>query len=187
MDTLASFQMLPFVPCSPSLFTRRLAQCSHLPRCRLLGVGQHFKGVSFGRAESIGPGVDLSGRRPASPLPQDQATPIQEAHLEAEPPDFDVKFIRTSIQFAIAKLDEYYELLQQAQVYWFTMILHPGHKKRWIERNLEEEDASRIITAFKQFFQEYGHLEVTEPVHDTEKQPPKAREDELSYRPRILR
>jgi len=80
--------------------------------------------------------------------------------VEAEAPEYDVRFIRTSIRFAIKKINEYYNILQHAPVYWYAMILHPGHKKRWIERNLDEERASYIIAGFQQFFQKhYGHLD----------------------------
>jgi len=92
-----------------------------------------------------------------------QALPAraEEQHpIEPEETEYDIRFIRTSIRFAIKQIDEYYNLLQHPPVYWYAMILHPGHKKKWIERNLDEEQASNIIAGFQQFFQEhYGHLD----------------------------
>jgi hypothetical protein len=44
------------------------------------------------------------------------------------------------------------------------MILHPGLKKRWIEKHLSEEHAQRIIKGFKKFFDE-DYNEQSSPFH----------------------
>ncbi|KAK4125890.1 hypothetical protein N657DRAFT_534396, partial [Parathielavia appendiculata] len=127
----------PLVPATPQERPQRQA-----------GVPQRFKDCE----------IDLPKRRAITQQLQDQATPKDAIHavVDSEAPDVDVRFIRTGIQFAIAKLDEYYEMLRQAPVYWYAMILQPGDITRWIERNLDEEESSCIISSFKQFFiQEY--------------------------------
>ncbi|KAK4128021.1 hypothetical protein N657DRAFT_111 [Parathielavia appendiculata] len=43
------------------------------------------------------------------------------------------------------KIDKYIATLEDSPAYWVAMILHPGLKKRWIEKHLSEEHAQRII------------------------------------------
>jgi len=59
---------------------------------------------------------------------------------------------RASLAVAIYKSDKYVATLEDSTAYWAAMILHPGLKKRWIEKNLSEEHAQRVIRGFKKFF-----------------------------------
>lgn len=55
-------------------------------------------------------------------------------------------FIRGSIDQAIAKLEKYKELLSKSSSYWIAMVLHPGHRRKWIERNLSKHEASKVAS-----------------------------------------
>lgn len=65
-----------------------------------------------------------------------------------------LRALRASLTVASYKIDKYIATLEDSPAYWATMILHPGLKKRWIEKYLPEEHAQRIIQDFKKFFDE---------------------------------
>jgi hypothetical protein len=65
-----------------------------------------------------------------------------------------LRALRASLALAIYKIDKYIATLEDSPAYWAAMILHPGLKKRWIEKHLSEEHAQRIIQGFKKFFDE---------------------------------
>ena len=60
-----------------------------------------------------------------------------------------LRALRASLTVAIHKIDKYVAALEDSPAYWAAMILHPGLKKRWIEKHLSEEHAQRIIQGFK--------------------------------------
>lgn len=63
-----------------------------------------------------------------------------------------LRALRASLSVAIYKVDKYIATLEDSPAYWAAMILHPGLKKRWIEKHLSEQHAQRIIQGFKKFF-----------------------------------
>ena len=65
-----------------------------------------------------------------------------------------LRALRASLAVAIYKIDKYIATLEDSPAYWAAMILHPGLKKRWIEKQLSEEHAQRVIQGFKKFFDE---------------------------------
>ncbi|KAL6402721.1 hypothetical protein AUP68_14055 [Ilyonectria robusta] len=65
-----------------------------------------------------------------------------------------LRALRASLTVAIHKIDKYVAPLEDSPTYWAAMILHPGLKKRWIEKYLPEEHAWRIIQGFNKFFDE---------------------------------
>ncbi|KAK2669201.1 hypothetical protein RAB80_014727 [Fusarium oxysporum f. sp. vasinfectum] len=65
-----------------------------------------------------------------------------------------LRALRASLTIAIGKMDKYIATLEDSPAYWATMILHPGLKKRWIEKYLPEEQAQRITHGFEKFFDE---------------------------------
>jgi hypothetical protein len=65
-----------------------------------------------------------------------------------------LRALRASLAVAIYKIDKYIATLEDSPAYWAAMILHPGLKKRWIEKHLSEEHAQRVIQGFKKFFDE---------------------------------
>jgi hypothetical protein len=70
-----------------------------------------------------------------------------------------LRALRASLTIAIGKMDKYNATLENSPAYWATMILHPGLKKRLIERYLPEEQAQRITHGFEKFFdEEYNKL-----------------------------
>ena len=65
-----------------------------------------------------------------------------------------LRALRASLTIAIHKINKYVATLEDSPAYWAAMILHPGLKKRWIEKHLSEEHAQRVIQGFKKFFDE---------------------------------
>jgi hypothetical protein len=55
---------------------------------------------------------------------------------------------------AIAKLEQYIDLMEEVPAYWSAMILLPAFRTRWIERFLTPERSAVIIAQFKQLYQE---------------------------------
>ncbi|KAK2675153.1 hypothetical protein RAB80_010137 [Fusarium oxysporum f. sp. vasinfectum] len=47
-----------------------------------------------------------------------------------------LRALRASLTIAIGKMDKYIATLEDSPAYWAAMILHPGLKKRWIEKYL---------------------------------------------------
>ena len=75
--------------------------------------------------------------------------------------------LRPSINAAIAKLQEYNVLLHDSLAYWITMILHPGHRVRWMDLCLSQQSRDSHVATFKRCFQsQYAHLDVP-TVEDT--------------------
>ena len=64
-----------------------------------------------------------------------------------------IRLLRMGIKSAITKLQEYLDLLDDSNAYWFAMILHPGHRTRWMELHLEQHKVDSQIATFKQCFQ----------------------------------
>jgi hypothetical protein len=72
--------------------------------------------------------------------------------------DEEFRFTQTSLRFAIENLGKYINLVEELPAYWVAMILHPGHRKRWIERYLDSEQAYGLFVTFRQFFNKYTHF-----------------------------
>jgi hypothetical protein len=64
-----------------------------------------------------------------------------------------IRSIERGIKSAIAKLQEYIDLLDDSRAYWNAMILHPGYQTRWLEKFRPDKLGHHIAT-FKQCFQE---------------------------------
>jgi hypothetical protein len=63
-----------------------------------------------------------------------------------------LRALRASIGIAIHKIKKYTNYLDQSPAYWAAMILHPGLKKRWIEKHLPKQQAESVIENFQSFF-----------------------------------
>ena len=95
--------------------------------------------------------IKLPGQRSTTPAPHIQDsitvdTPL--AHNNAS----NTLLPWAGITAAVTKLDEYISCLGDSHAYWFAMILHPGHRKRWMELQLERSQMDHWIAAFKQHF-----------------------------------
>jgi hypothetical protein len=78
-----------------------------------------------------------------------------------DPDDDHVSFVRTSLQLAIQKLQEYVGLMEESPAYWVAMLLHPGHKKRWMDKCLSPDRARKAFAACRDLYQaEYADLPV---------------------------
>jgi hypothetical protein len=65
---------------------------------------------------------------------------------------------------AIQKLGKYVELMEESPAYWAAMILHPGLKRRWIDRCLGKAHAARAFAAFERLYEEeYEHIVIPMP------------------------
>ncbi|KAK3296977.1 uncharacterized protein B0H64DRAFT_390900 [Chaetomium fimeti] len=70
--------------------------------------------------------------------------------------------MRAGIRAAIAKLEEYRNLLEDSSAYLFAMILDPSHKTLWMKKNLQSHQVDSCVAALKQCFDDqYSHLEVS--------------------------
>lgn len=78
-----------------------------------------------------------------------------------------LRALRTSLAVAIHKIDKYIATLDDSPAYWAAMVLHPGLKKRWIEKHLPEEHSRRIIQGFKRFFEDDYNKQGLPPSHQT--------------------
>lgn len=63
--------------------------------------------------------------------------------------DASIIFIRESLKLSIKKLEKYVALMERSPAYWAAMVLHPGLRSRWIDRNLEKEQGARVISQFR--------------------------------------
>jgi hypothetical protein len=85
--------------------------------------------------------------------------------------DENLRALRASISVAIFKIEKYIATLEHSPTYWAAMILHPGLKKRWIEKNLDEEHAQRVFSTFTKFFDdEYNKLgpQLDQPINQAQ-------------------
>jgi hypothetical protein len=66
------------------------------------------------------------------------------------------RHIRTAINNAWAKLDEYYTLTSDSPVYVAALVLHPGHKWKYINERWDRDDWKESAKdAFKSFYETY--------------------------------
>ena len=73
--------------------------------------------------------------------------------------DDNLRGINASLLCAIYKLEKYVKKLEDSPAYWSAMILHPGHKTKWIIQSLKEDHREHVVAMFKDLFEkEYQHL-----------------------------
>jgi hypothetical protein len=66
------------------------------------------------------------------------------------------RHIRTAVNNAWAKLDEYYNLTNDSPVYVAALVLHPGHKWKYINERWDRDDWKESAKdAFKSFYERY--------------------------------
>lgn len=76
--------------------------------------------------------------------------------------DDDERVIAICLRFATEKLVYYINLLEDSFVYWFAMILHPGHRLRWFELHTPHKVAS-LTEQFTEYYQRsYNELTTVE-------------------------
>jgi hypothetical protein len=98
-----------------------------------------------------------------------------------------LRALRASLAVAIYKIDKYVATLEDSPAYWAAMILHPGLKKRWIEKHLSEEHAQRIIQGFKKFFdQDYNKQSSPAPGQSAQTRPNYLIDDDFYDKPEDL-
>ncbi|EAQ87078.1 hypothetical protein CHGG_08331 [Chaetomium globosum CBS 148.51] len=103
--------------------------------------------------------VDLPGQRnrvlrPLEAPPQPEPQPDPQLAVEQDLAIDGLNFLQVSLDLAIAKLDKYVVAMEQSPAYWAAMILHPGHRTRWLERNFGSDRRDNIIATFKRFYQD---------------------------------
>ncbi|EAQ91904.1 hypothetical protein CHGG_00139 [Chaetomium globosum CBS 148.51] len=130
--------------------------------------------------------VNLPGHRRGAIRPPDVSfdRPIPPAEQQStfELTDVGLTLLRKSLDFAIAKLQQYITLMEDVPVYWSAMILLPSYRTRWIERFLAHDRATAIIARFKQQYQEeYEGIGGTQPTPTEEphEQPRRPYQDRL--------
>jgi hypothetical protein len=66
------------------------------------------------------------------------------------------RHIRTAVNNAWAKLDEYYNLTNDSPVYVAALVLHPGHKWKYINERWDRDDWKKSAKDdFKSFYERY--------------------------------
>jgi len=86
---------------------------------------------------------------------RDNIDEVDHSDDEETPHFFDrdnLRALRASLAIAIHKIEKYVAVLEHSPAYWAAMILHPGLKKRWIERNLSQRKTTEILQTFGEFF-----------------------------------
>jgi len=76
-----------------------------------------------------------------------------------------LRALQASLTLAIMKVEKYVAALDRSPVYWASMILHPGLKKRWIEKHLPEREASNIFRNFQQFYEQNSNMMSSNSSH----------------------
>lgn len=131
--------------------------------------------------------VDLPGIRKRPEVPIDPPTfnvvPNTAPHprlpaMPAEAPgpilrpqsDQGLQAIRTGVQLAIDKLLEYIQYMEACPIYWATMILHPGCKLRWLDKNFPPERVASIRAAFQKFVIAYCRKNPLPRLSNSQKQ-----------------
>jgi hypothetical protein len=139
------------------------ASQSQRPR-RSAGLPQRFDGCE----------IDLPGRPVGSIRPPDKEilSGISLAAPSEDLQDDNLRAIWASLTCAIYKIEKYVALLEDSPAYWAAMILHPGYKKRWIERNLSAEHASRVFAAFTDLFERDYNKVDARPIQQPERATP---------------
>jgi hypothetical protein len=98
-----------------------------------------------------------------------------------------LRALRASLAVAIYKIDKYVATLEDSPACWAAMILHPGLKKRWIEKHLSEEHAQRIIQGFTKFFdEEYNKQGSPVPPQSAQTRPNYLIDDDFYDKPEDL-
>lgn len=101
--------------------------------------------------------------------------------------DKNLHALRASLSVAIFKIEKYIATLDHSPAYWAAMILHPGLKKRWIEKNLDEEHAQHVFSTFTKFFDdEYKKLDLRDNQPVDQAQPCYLIDDDFYDKPEDL-
>ncbi|RSL42525.1 hypothetical protein CEP54_015444 [Fusarium duplospermum] len=101
--------------------------------------------------------------------------------------DKNLHALRASLSVAIFKIEKYIATLDHSPAYWAAMILHPGLKKRWIEKNLDEEHAQHVFSTFTKFFDdEYNKLDLRDNQPVDQAQPCYLIDDDFYDKPEDL-
>jgi len=64
-----------------------------------------------------------------------------------------------SIALGLEKLNKYIEVLTQSLAYWYALILHLGHRSKWLDRNLPPCKAVIIDGLRRLYEDEYAYRE----------------------------
>ncbi|KAF5698483.1 hat family dimerization, partial [Fusarium mundagurra] len=177
-------------------------------------VNQEITGPKYaGRSILIGDEVPVL--RPTTPLESQSQRPQRERRLpggyggcamklpgtiraaimcesgDSEDPTFsddkNLHALLASLSVAIFKIEKYIATLDHSPAYWAAMILHPGLKKRWIEKNLDEEHAQHVFSTFTKFFEdEYNKLDLRDNQPVDQAQPSYLIDDDFYDKPEDL-
>ncbi|KAK3364377.1 hypothetical protein B0T25DRAFT_576646 [Lasiosphaeria hispida] len=79
-------------------------------------------------------------------------TPQPEEPLNDNLGEEGCNYLQQSLDFAIAKLEDYITTLNDLPVYWAAQLLYPSLRKLWIEENIPEEQVDSIIASFRALY-----------------------------------
>jgi hypothetical protein len=113
--------------------------------------------------------VDAPGQRnrapPAPPAPKEviHVVPIPQPNPVPLPGPAGLNYIQKSIGYGISKLEKWIEQMEISPAYWNALILHPGYRTRWLERNVGGDRHLEIVAAFKAHFNEFYSSPLPQP------------------------
>ncbi|KAK3386494.1 hypothetical protein B0H63DRAFT_137000 [Podospora didyma] len=98
---------------------------------------------------------------PAFELADDLPDPSPSLDLD----DDHLFFVRSSVQLAIQKLQEYAGLMEESPAYWAAMLLQPRHRKMWVNTFLSPNRAQKAYGACRELYRAgYADLPVPHPL-----------------------